>query len=214
VRYSMIATAALGLLAASGASAATFAFNTDPFGGSDALTTPGRQVVGGEPFISFDVLADRFAFNPAFFDVTAPVSFANGEVASLPTSGLNVVVLQTLDSDGDPTTPFGAGTAANLLASPITTDGAGSFIYFNQNLDTPRLVYSTNLSDNTADLKILARLTNLEGNPGALATFTEGNFQIAAVPEPATWGMMIAGFGLVGAAMRRRRIRVAFARPA
>lgn len=25
------------------------------------------------------------------------------------------------------------------------------------------------------------------------------------VPEPATWGMMIAGFGLVGTAMRRRR---------
>lgn len=26
----------------------------------------------------------------------------------------------------------------------------------------------------------------------------------ASVPEPAAWGMMIAGFGLVGAAMRRR----------
>lgn len=28
---------------------------------------------------------------------------------------------------------------------------------------------------------------------------------VAAVPEPATWAMMIFGFGLVGAAMRRRR---------
>lgn len=27
-----------------------------------------------------------------------------------------------------------------------------------------------------------------------------------AVPEPATWGMMILGFGLAGAALRRRRI--------
>ena len=26
-----------------------------------------------------------------------------------------------------------------------------------------------------------------------------------AVPEPATWTMMIAGFGLVGGALRRRR---------
>jgi hypothetical protein len=25
------------------------------------------------------------------------------------------------------------------------------------------------------------------------------------VPEPATWAMMITGFGLAGAAMRRRR---------
>jgi PEP-CTERM motif len=32
---------------------------------------------------------------------------------------------------------------------------------------------------------------------------------IAAVPEPATWGMMIFGFGLVGGALRRRRKSVA-----
>lgn len=30
--------------------------------------------------------------------------------------------------------------------------------------------------------------------------------QIAAVPEPATWAMMIAGFGLIGGSMRRRAI--------
>jgi hypothetical protein len=35
---------------------------------------------------------------------------------------------------------------------------------------------------------------------------------VAAVPEPASWAMMIAGFGLAGAAMRRRqRVKVAFA---
>jgi hypothetical protein len=28
--------------------------------------------------------------------------------------------------------------------------------------------------------------------------------RIAAVPEPASWAMMIAGFGLVGSALRRR----------
>ena len=33
----------------------------------------------------------------------------------------------------------------------------------------------------------------------------------AAVPEPATWAMMIAGFGLVGGAMRRRSTKIAFA---
>jgi len=32
-----------------------------------------------------------------------------------------------------------------------------------------------------------------------------------AVPEPATWAMMIAGFGLVGGAMRRRSTKVAYA---
>ncbi len=32
-----------------------------------------------------------------------------------------------------------------------------------------------------------------------------------AVPEPASWALMIAGFGMVGAGMRRRRVAVAFA---
>ena len=32
-----------------------------------------------------------------------------------------------------------------------------------------------------------------------------------AVPEPATWAMMIVGFGLVGGAVRRRRASAAFA---
>jgi len=30
---------------------------------------------------------------------------------------------------------------------------------------------------------------------------------VLAVPEPASWGMMIGGFGMIGAAARRRRAR-------
>ncbi len=34
---------------------------------------------------------------------------------------------------------------------------------------------------------------------------------LPAVPEPATWGMMIVGLGIVGASMRRRSTKVSFA---
>ena len=37
------------------------------------------------------------------------------------------------------------------------------------------------------------------------AYFALDNISLSAVPEPATWAMMIGGFGMVGGAMRRRR---------
>lgn len=45
------------------------------------------------------------------------------------------------------------------------------------------------------------------------ATFPGGEIrgQLAAVPETATWGMMIAGFGMVGGAMRMQRRKAAIA---
>ena len=43
-------------------------------------------------------------------------------------------------------------------------------------------------------------------------TVVASNFEVAApVPEPATWAMMIAGFGVIGAGMRRRKVAVRFA---
>ena len=54
---------------------------------------------------------------------------------------------------------------------------------------------------------------NVQANFGNART-VNSNFEVAvnaAVPEPATWAMMIAGFGLVGGAMRRRKTSVAFA---
>lgn len=57
--------------------------------------------------------------------------------------------------------------------------------------------------------EFLARPESVVGDvfqPG----FFGPNFQSAAVPEPASWAMMIAGFGLAGAALRRR-VRVAYA---
>jgi len=186
------------------ASATTFAFKTDPFAGSDALTTPGRQIVGGEAFISFDTATDVFLLESPAFGVGDEVLFANDVVGNLPTGGVNVIVLETLDNDANPATPFGAGSAANLIAGQITSPGPGFFIYFNSGLNLPRLVFSTDLDDNTADLKILFRMTNLVDQPDALATFTESNF--ALVPEPSTLLLLAAGvLWACGHAPRRKR---------
>jgi PEP-CTERM motif len=193
------------------ASATTFRFDTDPFAGSTALTEPGRQVVGGETFIEFMIATDIFSLESTVFGVTPPVSFVNDVATALPMGGVNTIVLQTFDNDNDPNTPFAAGNAANLIADQITVPGPGFFIYFNQGLDLPRLVFSTDLSDNMADLKILFRMTNLSGQAGrdAMPTFTAANFDITTIPEPSSFFLM-SGAGIVGACWlirQRKRVR-------
>ena len=205
---SLLAAAAAFVMIASTAEADVFTFATDPFAGTTALTTPGRQVVGNEDFIDFDPAVDLFRLDADTFGVSAPVAFANDIAANLPTSGLNVVVLRSLDNDNDPGTPFNAGTAANLIAAQITDPGAGFFIYFNQGLNLPRLVFSTDLSDNTADLKILARMVNLTDDSVALATFTSDNFEITDVPEPGSVVLLSLAGSLWGLRAARRRRHV------
>ena len=199
------------LIFAANATATTFRFDTDPFAGSTALTTPGRQVVGGESFINFNIATDLFSLESTVFGVGSQVNFANDVVGNLPTSNVNVIVLRSFDDDGNSATPFAAGNAATLIANQITTSGPGFFMYFNQGLDLPRVVFSTDLSDSTADLKILFRMTNLTGQSGrdAMATFTASNFEFTTVPEPsAALLMTMAGaFFAGGFAWLRRRAR-------
>lgn len=183
--------------------AAQIVFDTDPFAGSTALATAGRQVVGNELFLpSFDFNADQFVFDRNIFGITG-LQFFNGLVSGLPSSGVNLVILQDTDNDANPATAFNAGTAANLIAAQITADGPGFFIYHNQGLGLNRLVFSTNLNDSAADLKILARI---QAPAGAAAIADLDDFQandFTAVPEPATVNLL-AGAGAVAFALSRR----------
>ncbi len=58
-----------------------------------------------------------------------------------------------------------------------------------------------------------AGLTNRHGNLLDLSHLSFFGSVAGAVPEPATWAMMIGGCGMVGGAMRRRRVstKVSFA---
>jgi hypothetical protein len=50
------------------------------------------------------------------------------------------------------------------------------------------------------------QIGSFESRPAGFFSGTfDGQITVPAVPEPATWGMMILGFGIVGAATRRRR---------
>lgn len=182
------------------ANGAVITFSTPPFVGSDALTTPGRQIVGNEAFVTFDPAVDILQIErSAFPDVSDPLVFANGTAAGLP-NGANMIVLQEFPA------ALNAGAAATLIANQLTTPGAGFFIYFNTGLNLPRLVYSTDLSDPTADLQVVARFTNLVGDDGrdAFDAMTAENFEL--VPEPSTV-LLTGGAGALLLALRRRQVR-------
>ena len=48
---------------------------------------------------------------------------------------------------------------------------------------------------------------HVQGTRGRTSTYS-GSISFAAVPEPATWAMMLLGFGAIGFALRRRRAPV------
>ena len=48
-------------------------------------------------------------------------------------------------------------------------------------------------------------------SPGSSSFVTATSVAVAAVPEATTWAMMLAGFGLIGTILRRRRTARAFA---
>jgi len=58
----------------------------------------------------------------------------------------------------------------------------------------------------TANVELINRNLAWQGND---FTLDDISFNGAAVPEPATWALMIMGFGTAGAMLRRRRLAVA-----
>ena len=168
-----------------GPGADTLNFAGDPFEGAD-VSADGRQIIGGEDFVSdFDFSNDTYRFDSEDFGVGAEVRFAslnaNADGASIP-AGSNVIVLLNSDNDGDASTPFLAGTAAAQIAALVDDAGPGFFVYWNSNLGQNRIVYSTDLSSADADLKIVSRQTDLEGQDAieALASLTAENFEFVS----------------------------------
>ena len=82
-------------------------------------------------------------------------------------------------------------------------------------VDAPQQTYLNGIIFNQANfgtfrIALEASVTGASGGPESFAAFKRS--AVAAVPEPGTWAMMLAGFGIVGGAMRRRqRTSISFA---
>lgn len=106
--------------------------------------------------------------------------------------------------------------------SDVYSDHSGSGIYGLWTFTVPKTLYSFFNSDIGYDdaysipvgtplyqeTKFENAYLDLEGGKpsGNIFNYSLTVTQISAVPEPATWAMMIAGFGLAGTALRSRRL--------
>jgi hypothetical protein len=125
-----------------------------------------------------------------------------------------------LEIGNDPSSGFnpGAGTSVTWtlydLATTIDTSLQYSDVSIFNDLGTGTVYGSVTVSGPTSLVKVSlnnAGLAALNAAANAGTAFNVGGSLSFSdvVPEPASWAMMIAGFGLVGAAMRRRSAALA-----
>jgi serralysin len=161
-----------------------FVFDGPRFNGGNVNETDNvRQVINAPDIIKdFNVWQDQIQLDQSDFGIGNDINFFSGTAAGLPESGVNLIILHDIDNDGNAATPFNAGAAASLIAANVDTGGAGFFVYFNSALQFDRLVYSSDLSSATADISVVANLTNLSGQTGldALHQLSAMNFDFIA----------------------------------
>lgn len=168
------------------------------------------------------------AFNGQYSNDTPPVA---PNPACAPGSGL--VDFNPGNSTAAGTSNFGAfGPSLThcIVFSTLSWSG-GSFTFTFANdafwgTTSGQLVPrpGTTIADNYATYVVTGGSGRFLGASGSLAatgtldrafprplnqSYLTGTLDMPAVPEPATWAMMIAGFGLTGTAMRRRPAAIA-----
>lgn len=132
---------------------------------------------------------------------TTNINFDYSAVNFAPLSGVTILLTNMLTGD--------TATFNNLLIPDA--NGAGRGYQGSQQLGFGYL--NGNFPAVFGDLNFDANVNNtyrfdLTAGGNTLTTFAQLGSGVAAVPEPATWAMMIVGFGVAGAAMRRRRKQV------
>lgn len=143
---------------------------------------------------------------------------ASGSLTTLNT--LNAVGGYDITGITGSVTGYGAITGlVNNPNQPFPASSSG-FIYDNvlftpaPHFTTSGVLFTTsgvawNIYRNGTD--VLTGFDGVNYIPNGSGTQFAGTFTLAAVPEPATWGMLILGFAAIGAGMRRRTTSVRFA---
>jgi hypothetical protein len=167
--------------------------------GLDKMTADSATItLSGKATLTFDYIASESGFNNTFTAGALSYTETGNKLWSTPPVLIGSFVQAAgpinnwfFSSSGNPNGPFGIGHNAFGIFIPahvgVGSTWSTSVLYLGFD-DQPGKA-----DDNHDD--IIIRVTAIPfADPGG-----------GAVPEPASWAMLIAGFGLVGAAQRRRK---------
>ena len=191
-------------------------------GQSYTLSTIGASPAGAPVVVNlFDPISNASAFFNGRFTFTA----SGNEDAVLTGTGSNQRATQNFSGGSfslvlDGTQNFGGRSGTNVLTASFTGGSLSgllsgltsafqvsipvdSFTSYSSDFFSNPPYQLTNFALSMSDANRGIRI----GSNGSIRDFTAsstGTFGAAVVPEPATWALLIAGFGMVGVALRRR----------
>jgi len=173
---------------------------------------------GGSSFLSGENFSGAFGYDTNDAAVLSNPGFSFS-VYNLRSFSIDVLGTDYVASTSDPNSFVKIQVSSGYSTFEIQgRNNAGAYFGF-----TTQRVTNDGPYFSTTDLPLQPQL--LAMSPGSLSFFHEtinggraasgyGDAALAAgggVPEPATWAMMIGGFGMAGAMLRRRRSQVALA---
>lgn len=175
----------------------------------DAASTANSTLA---PVLRFDMLKNGAFAGALIFESAYNVTNLDGTPATIPTNSWTTMTA-TLSS--------GKWWTNNALLGPTDATAGGTKTlaqWIADNSGSTLSVYGIEIGIGSGwNDKFFGAVDNVQANFGNARTVS-ANFEVAqtggAVPEPATWSMMLLGFGGMGFAMRHRRSGRATARSA
>jgi hypothetical protein len=199
-----------GLALAAPASAATLATAFDADNVNDGVMFDLSVLDGPVSLQGIGINADAGTFDYSVYYRAGGIGTATGTPSAW-----------TLLGDFTGVTTAGIGTATLLDIDDVELAGGTTYGFYVtdtrffsvQYTDSAGEIGDVLAADDALAIRVGYGVSGLFGEASSPRAFN-GTLSYAtvagAVPEPASWALMIAGFGLVGAAMRRRSVRVAF----
>ena len=187
---SSIGLAAVAFAAALAAAPATAATFTTVLSGANE-TTPNASTATGAGTLILSTDRNKIKVNASWAGLSGPATIGHAHCCALQGANGPVAV------DFEPPNVATGALSRFYDLTDIATYGGGFLAANGGTAASARLAFLAGLEGGGAYYNIHSALY-----PGGEI---RGNLAAVAVPEPAAWAMLITGFGLTGALMRRRR---------